>query len=125
MNSVEVLVCGGRDGLDPVYIEKTLDRLLAARGPFERLIHGDARGVDRTAGKWARDNGILEWEFLPEWHRVEASDGVGRNQWMISNGAPDLVVAFPGGVGTANMIETAKAARIEVLEIAPPPKSGA
>ena len=48
-----------------------------------------------------------------------------RNQWMISNGAPDLVVAFPGGIGTANMIETAKAARIEVLEIAPPPKSGA
>ncbi len=122
---MRVLVCGGRDGLDPDYVEETLDRLLAARGPIERLIHGDARGVDRTAGKWARDNGILEWEFLPEWHRVEPSDGVSRNQWMISNGAPDLVVAFPGGIGTANMIETAKAARIEVLEIAPPPKSGA
>ncbi len=122
---MRVLVCGGRDGLDPDYIEKTLDRVLAARGPFERLIHGDARGVDRTAGKWARDNHILEWEFLPEWHRVEVSDGLSRNQRMILEGAPDLVIAFPGGEGTANMVEQAQAAGVEVLEVPPPPKSGA
>jgi SLOG family YspA-like protein len=122
---MRVLVCGGRDGHDPVFVEKTLDRLLAARGPFERLIHGDARGVDRSAGKWARQNGILEWESLPEWRRVDAADGLSRNQWMISNGAPDLVIAFPGGLGTVNMVEQAKAANIEVLEVAPPPKSRA
>jgi YspA, cpYpsA-related SLOG family len=122
---VRVLVCGGRDGLDPDYVEKTLDRVLAARGPFDRLIHGDARGVDRTAGKWARDNHILEWEFLPEWHRVEASDGQSRNQRMVGEGAPDLVIAFPGGVGTANMVEVAKAAGVEVLEVPAPTRSAA
>jgi hypothetical protein len=102
-----------------------LDRLLAARGPFERLIHGYARGVDRMAGKWARDHGVLEWDFLPRWHRVNAHDGETRNQRMIATGAPDLVVAFPGGPGTENMVEQAKAADIEVIEVAPQPKSRA
>jgi hypothetical protein len=120
-----VLVCGGRDGQDVEYVEKTLSRLLAARGPFERLIHGDARGVDRMAGKWARDHGVLEWDFLPEWHRVGADDGLSRNQRMIETGSPDLVIAFPGGAGTENMVELAKAANIEVIEIPPPPRSGA
>ncbi len=122
---MRVLVCGGRDGQDEDYVEKTLDRLLATRGPFERVIHGDARGVDRMAGKWARDHGVLEWDFLPEWHRVNEHDGLSRNQRMILTGAPDLVIAFPGGEGTQNMIDAAKAADIEVIEVQPPPRSGA
>jgi hypothetical protein len=122
---MRVLVCGGRDCRDSAFVEKTLDRLLAARGPFERLIHGAARGVDRIAGKWARDRGVLEWEFLPEWHRADAREGLSRNLRMIVAGAPDLVVAFPGGLGTGNMVEQAKAADIEVLEVALPPKTGA
>ena len=122
---MRILVCGSRDCENEDYVEKTLDRLLAARGPFERLIHGYARGVDRIAGKWARDHGVLEWDFLPLWHRVNEHDGLTRNQLMIGTGAADLVVAFPGGVGTENMVELAKAANIEVIEVAPPPKSAA
>lgn len=122
---MRVLVCGGRDCRDRAFVEKTLDRLHSARGPFERVIHGAARGADRIAGKWARDHGVLEWAFLPEWHRVDERDGLSRNLRMIIAGAPDLVVAFPGGVGTGNMVEQAKAADIEVLEVALPPKTGA
>ncbi len=120
---MRVLVCGGRDGQDTEYVEKTLDRLLATRGPFERLIHGDARGVDRMAGKWARDHAVLEWDFLPEWHRLDADDALSRNQRMIEAGSPDLVVAFPGGTGTEHMVSLARAAHIEVIEVPPPPKS--
>ena len=47
---MRVLVCGGRNWQDAEHLEKTLDRLLAAPGPFEWLIHVDARGVDRMAG---------------------------------------------------------------------------
>ena len=121
---MRVLVCGGRDEHDSDYVEKTLTRLLAARGPFERLIHGDARGVDKMAGKWARDNGVLEWDFLPEWHHVDAGDGLSRNQRMIEVGSPDLVVAFPGGEGTEHMVSLAKAAHVEVIEVPPPPRAG-
>jgi hypothetical protein len=36
---------------------------------------------------------------------------------MIAEARPDLVVAFPGGAGTADMVKQARAARIEVIEI--------
>lgn len=120
-DDVRVLVCGGRDWDDPDLVERTLNKWNAARGPFERLMHGGARGVDRMAGKWARDNGVLEWDFLPEWHRADAPDGKMRNQRMIAEGAPDLVIAFPGGLGTADMVEQARGAGIEVIEVAEPP----
>jgi YspA, cpYpsA-related SLOG family len=114
--ALRVLVCGGRDLRDAELVESTLDRLLAARGPFERLIHGGARGVDRIAGTWARKNGVLEWDFLPEWHRAGMHDGSVRNERMIAEALPALVIAFPGGDGTADMVERAKAAGIEVIE---------
>ena len=116
---MRVLVCGGRDWREVELVESTLTRLHAARGPFSRLIHGGARGVDHIAGKWARDNGVLEWDFLPEWHRAGTHDGPARNQRMIAEGAPDLVVAFPGGLGTADMVERAKDAGVEVIETLP------
>jgi hypothetical protein len=105
---MRVLVCGGRDWEEEGFVEQTLNRILVARGPFDRLIHGNARGVDRVAGNWARKKGVLEWLFLPDWHRVEASHGHNRNQLMMAMGTPDLVIAFPGGIGTAKMIEQAK-----------------
>jgi predicted Rossmann-fold nucleotide-binding protein len=40
-----------------------------------------------------------------------------RNQRMIDEGKPDLVVAFPGGSGTADMVRRAKRASIEVMEV--------
>jgi hypothetical protein len=113
---LRILVCGGRDWRDAEVVERALSSLHAARGPFNCLIHGGARGVDRIAGKWARKNGILEWNLLPEWHRAGTPDGPARNQRMIAAGVPDLVVAFPGGRGTADMVERAKAAGVEVIE---------
>jgi hypothetical protein len=112
-----VLVCGGRDWRDVGLVVSTLNCLNATRGPFERLIDGGARGVDRMAGKWARDNGVLEWQFLPEWHRVDTAEGATRNQRMIAEATPDLVVAFPGGLGTADMVERAKGNGIKVIEV--------
>jgi hypothetical protein len=114
---MRVLVCGGRDLQDAELIERTLDRLRAARGPFDCLILGGARGVDRIAGKWARRSGVLEWGFLPEWHRAGKHDGAVRNQRMIAEALPELVIAFPGGGGTADMVERAKAAGVEVIEL--------
>jgi hypothetical protein len=113
---MRVLVCGGRDLQDTELVESTLDRLRATRGPFDCLILGGARGVDRIAGKWARRNGVLEWDFLPEWHRAGTNDAARRNQRMIFEALPELVIAFPGANGTADMVERAKAAGVEVIE---------
>ena len=38
-------------------------------------------------------------------------------QQMIDEGKPDLVVAFPGGRGTQDMIKRAKGHHIKVVEV--------
>jgi UDP-N-acetylmuramoylalanine-D-glutamate ligase len=40
-----------------------------------------------------------------------------RNKWMLTDGKPDLVIAFPGGRGTASMVNLARAAGVPVTEI--------
>ena len=40
-----------------------------------------------------------------------------RNQKMLDEGKPDLVVAFAGGRGTADMVRIAKRSGVEVREI--------
>lgn len=51
-----------------------------------------------------------------------AKAGPDRNQRMIDEGRPDLVVAFPGGRGTADMIRRATEAGIEVFRIGSAPE---
>ena len=40
-----------------------------------------------------------------------------RNRRMLIEGKPDLVLAFPGGKGTANMVEISRKAGVKVVEI--------
>jgi hypothetical protein len=41
---------------------------------------------------------------MAEWERLGRKAGPIRNQRMLEEGKPDLVVAFPGGTGTAGMM---------------------
>ena len=50
--------------------------------------------------------------------------GQRRNQKIISEGRPHLLVAFPGGNGTAEMIRFAKSERLEIIEVAGSISSG-
>jgi hypothetical protein len=52
-----VLVCGGREFDDAIFIHAELDRL-HAQHRFDTVIEGDARDLDPIAGEWARDRGI-------------------------------------------------------------------
>jgi hypothetical protein len=64
------------------------------------LIEGDARGVDRIAGEWACARNIELVEFPADWAKDGRRAALIRNDRMLSDGKPDLVVAFPGGQGT-------------------------
>ena len=99
----KILVCGGRDYHDDSLMEQVLDQIQ----PGE-IIHGGARGADRLAGEYARQRGIPCREYPAQWNRYGKSAGYRRNEQMLREGHPDLVVAFPGGRGTAHMINTAR-----------------
>lgn len=111
-----VLVCGGRDFLGKKLLCETLDRLNSTR-PFGTLIHGGAVGVDALAGEWARVNNVTVEVFPANWKKYGKSAGPIRNAQMLQEGKPDLVVAFPGGKGTANMVKQAKDSGFNVVEV--------
>lgn len=112
-----VLVCGGRNFSDQALVDATLTRLMKVRG-IDVLIEGNARGADRMAGFWARRNRVTNLKFNADWDTHGNKAGLIRNQRMLDEGRPDLVIAFPGGRGTADMVRRAKAAGIEVVEVA-------
>lgn len=80
------------------------------------IIHGDARGADTLADAWAQRHKVAVVSFPANWEKDGRSAGNKRNQQMLDVGRPDLVVAFPGGAGTADMVKRALAAGVEVYQ---------
>lgn len=111
-----VLVCGGRDYEDRDSLRMVLDAA-HTYNPIKLLIAGGARGADTLAEYWARDNGIPRKIFPADWHTYGNRAGPIRNQQMLNEGKPDIVVAFPGRSGTADMIRRAEAAGVPVTRI--------
>jgi len=101
-------------------MQRRLDRLLQEEGPFECVIQGEARGADHLAALWALRSKIPLVCYPAEWSKHGKKAGPIRNKQMLEDGKPTIVVAFPGGRGTANMVKQAKAAGVRVVEIVRP-----
>jgi hypothetical protein len=115
-NEMRVLVCGGRDYDDMETLDRVLDQKFA-ECPFSVLIHGDARGADSLARTWAFKRGVAQIACPANWRKFGLSAGRLRNIQMLQEHFPDLVIAFPGGNGTAHMVSVAKRAKVQVLEV--------
>lgn len=113
---MRVLVCGGRDYSDDKKVSETLEQI-DRENQIKVLIEGGARGADCLAASWASSASIKVHTFKADWKTHGRPAGVIRNQKMLDIGKPDLVVAFPGGRGTADMVRRAKTAGVRVLEI--------
>jgi len=112
---MRVLVCGGRDFADREKLASVLDSLHAQR-PFSTVIHGAAPGADTLAGEWAMSRGITVAAFPADWKGQGRAAGPIRNKRMLDEGHPDLVIAMPGGRGTANMVAQAQKAGVAVRQ---------
>lgn len=123
---MRVLVCGSRHlaNLDLAWnwLEDNARDLCAeatgrdSNAQITHVIEGGARGADEAARCWARASGIPMLTFTPDWDRYGRQAGPIRNTQMLAEGRPDAVIAFPGGVGTADMVRKARAARLPVVE---------
>jgi hypothetical protein len=91
-----------------------LDRLHAEL-KITAIMQGGATGVDAFAREWAaRKPEVHRYVCRADWDRYGPAAGPIRNARMLEWG-PDLVVAFPGGTGTADMVSKAKAAGVRVI----------
>lgn len=114
---MRVLVCGSRYFTDYELLKEKLDELRSRLSiPVSTIIHGDARGADRFAGRYADDNKIHLQVYPADWNTYGKRAGPIRNAQMLREGNPDYVVAFrgPNSRGTQNMIDQATKAGIPV-----------
>jgi len=115
---VRVLVCGGRAFDDYATIIRVLDRVHASTTiGIELVIHGDAKGADRLGGAWATLRRLPVLAFPAHWQTEGPAAGPLRNQRMLDDGKPDLVVGFPGGTGTRDMLSRAEKAGVLRYEL--------
>jgi cysteine synthase len=110
-----VLVCGGRDFKDAKSLWAALDALVDD-WPDLIIIEGDARGADRIASNWAKARRVANLKFPANWAAYGSAAGPMRNQQMLDEGKPDIVVAFPGSSGTRDMVARARKAAIPVIQ---------
>lgn len=82
------------------------------------LIVGGALGVDSVALDWAVVNWVPWQVYQPTKEEIDLYGPrrafTRRNQQMLDEGKPDLVLAFQGGGGTADMVARARDAKIPV-----------
>lgn len=113
-------VTGGRNYDNRQKLNLVLNRVLE-RFEVTLLIEGGATGTDYWARLWAEEQGIKVKTYEADWNNILAAEavightpfgiaynklaGFVRNQKMLDEGKPNLVIAFPGGRDTADMIK--------------------
>jgi hypothetical protein len=110
------LICGGRDFADDVLLHKVL-RALILHPDDAVIIQGAARGADSMAAIWGTEHGASVLSFTAEWATYGKAAGAIRNRQMLDEGRPDVVIAFPGGKGTANMVQQARARKLVTIVV--------
>lgn len=119
-----VVVTGGRDYADAERVHAELDRIHAEHGIYA-VAHGACpAGADAHADSWVDACGgqVLHWRFPAHWSKHGRSAGTKRNGEMLRQvgcvvGAHVVVLAFPGGRGTADCVRQARKLGLRVEEV--------
>jgi len=125
MERPRILVCGGRDFTDKKLLFETLSPYrVMMQSHWPVIITGYdpdkeyPTGADQMAFEYAENWGLEHIEFPYHYH-LGKKGGSSRNQQMIDEGKPDLVVAFPtpASRGTWDMVRRAQKNNIETIVI--------
>ena len=119
--SLVIAAGGGRDLAWPQ--QRIAAELLARTGgrPVHLLLHGGARGADAAIGRAAHQLGWASLVMPAQWQLHGRAAGPIRNRELLEQAiaraeahsspgyqASVLVVAFPGGTGTASLVQQAR-----------------
>ena len=116
INDETWIICGGRDFADEEMFNSAMGDLVHLKGMPGRVIQGGAAGADGMAREWAVRHALDLWTEVAGWKAHGRAAGPIRNQAMLGYN-PKLVVAFPGGKGTADMVRRSRKAGVDVAEI--------
>jgi YspA, cpYpsA-related SLOG family len=111
---MRILVTGDRNWRRMDVIERELKKF----PPDTVVIHGAARGADTLGGFVADKLGFKVISFPAKWSIYGKGAGPIRNQVMIDEGKPELVLAFHENLseskGTKDMVNRARGVGIKV-----------
>lgn len=121
IDASRVLVCGGRDYADYDRVDDILSRVgpsMVITGTYlnPELYPHLIRGADQLAVYWARMAGVPSAICEANWKKFGRGAGPIRNEAMLLL-QPTLVIAFPGGTGTAGMCKLAEEAGVRVMKV--------
>jgi predicted NAD-dependent protein-ADP-ribosyltransferase YbiA (DUF1768 family) len=106
---MRVLICGARDWTNEDVIQKKIQDL---QQEDLTIIAGGCKGVDTIAEQSARNLGIPVIVFPAEWDKFGRAAGPIRNKQMLTEGKPNLVIAFhpdlENSKGTKDMVFQAR-----------------
>jgi hypothetical protein len=121
-----VCITGGRDLDDDTSsaaVRDVIGFLHAFYGAGLRILHGDARGIDSLAQRWAEHFGVRVKAYPADWGRGKRA-GIERNEHMAglllsweALGHTTEILAFPGGRGTAHMASFSEQLGLSVTHI--------
>jgi len=107
-NTLNIAVTGGRKYQNYEELSQRLDEAVNQLNPAEgtniNIIAGGATGADKLAEKYARERNYNLTVKSANWTKHGKAAGPIRNREMAK--LSDVGVAFPGGTGTQNMIQT-------------------
>ncbi len=114
---MRILICGDRNWTDRIEVMRQL--MIHTGFSFDvTIIEGEARGADVLGKHAAIVMGMAVEGYPADWHKYGKRAGIIRNQQMIDEGKPDLVLAFHDDIehskGTKDMINRAKKHNIPV-----------
>jgi len=116
---MNIIVCGGRGYTNRTLVHDVLNSIKDSP-PMNtiRIATGECpTGADSLAKEWATCSHYKQsyTGFPANWKKHGPAAGPIRNSQMLEEFKPNLVVAFPGGKGTEDMITKARAAGVTVL----------
>jgi len=83
---------------------------------FTEIMEGGAAGADALAATFGKLKDIRVTTYKADWREHGPAAGPIRNRRMVMEGKPDLVIAFPGGRGTADCLFHAREAGCKIIE---------
>lgn len=108
---MRILVTGGRNFRDWELMCLVLDKLEPTV-----IIQGGARGADMMARQYANSRKMprITYDYLSY---LGKAGGPARNDFMVRDCRADLCVAFPGGRGTEDCANNARAQGIKTMVV--------
>ena len=122
---LNVIVAGGRNYSDYKTVKAKLDDFRSTLKPGREIniISGGATGADSLGERYAKENNLDIRRFSADWNQHGKAAGPIRNEQMATEG--DVLISFPGGTGTKNMIKNMRNRGKRVIGGIPVPKPNA